>query len=190
MTDALFSAIPGDVQLTDFDVALEPGGGRFAMSPVVHGLSLRISAKGVQMLAQALVDEADRRAPVGLRLKDARVADGGIDLYLRVEKGIFGSDLSTRLVLSAPGGQVLRVEIVDTGMPSWLPLDMMLDEAVKRSNGAVQRDPQNRRALLLDPVTLMTRAGVPGRFAPGRWDVATSPAGVALTFREGSAGAA
>ena len=60
---------------------------------------------------------------------------------------------------------------------------MLLEEAVKRSNGAVRRDPANRSALLLDPATLLARAGVPARFAPGRWDVATNAAGIDLTFR-------
>lgn len=175
--------IPGHLQLTDFDVSLEPGGSH-ALRPLVHGLRLRISERGVQQLAQGLADEADRRAPLGVRLKDAHVGPAGIDLDLRMEKGIFGGDLAARLALSAPGGDLLRLELTDLGMPAWVPLDMLLDQAVARSGGAVRRDPAHRRALLLDPAALMTRAGVPGRFAPGRWDVATSTEGIELTFRE------
>jgi hypothetical protein len=175
--------LPGHMQLTDFDVSLEPGGPH-ALRPVVQGLCLRISERGVQQVAQGLADEADRRAPVGVRLKDAHVGPAGVDLSLRMEKGIFGGDLSARLTLSAPGGEELRVELTDLGMPAWVPLDMLLDQAVTRGGGAIRRDPGNRRALFLDPAALLVRAGVPGRFAPGRWDVVTSADGIELTFRE------
>ena len=65
----------------------------------------------------------------------------------------------------------------------------MLDEAVKRGGGAVRRDPANNRALLLDPAALLARLGVPGRFAPGRWDVGASAEGIDLTFHENAASA-
>jgi hypothetical protein len=172
------------MQLTDLDVSLERGDPRHPLRPVVQGLRLRISQQGLTELAQGLVDEADRRAPVGLRLLGTRVSPNGIDLFLRVEKGIFGSDLSTRLGLSAPDGQELRVELTDTDMPGWIPLDMFLDEAVKRGGGAVRRDPGHRRALLLDPAALLARGGLPGRFAAGTWNVTTDVNGLDLTFRE------
>lgn len=181
--------LPGHVQLTDFDISLEPGDIRHPPRPVVQGLRLRVSHRGLQMLAQGLVDEADRRAPVGIQLKDVRVGPNGIDLYLKMAKSIFSSDLSTRLALSAPGGQELRVELTDSDMPSWVPLEMLLDEAAKRGGGGVRRDPGNRHALLLDPAALMARGGVPGRFAPGRWEVTTSADGLDLTFRESAGGA-
>ena len=53
----------------------------------------------------------------------------------------------------------------------------------KRGGGGIRRDPDHRRALLLDPAALLARGGMPGRFAPGRWDVATSTDGIDLTFR-------
>jgi hypothetical protein len=173
---------PGHIQLEDFEITLEPGDSRHPFRPVVHGLRLRISAEGLRQLAQALVDEADKRAPVGLKLVNARVGPQGLDLYLRVAKGIFGSDLSTRISLSAPGGEMLRAELTDTDMPAWMPLDVLLEQAVKRGGAAVARDPDNRRALLLDPAALLALLGVPGRFAPGRWDVATSGEGIDLSF--------
>jgi hypothetical protein len=181
MGDAAPGTIPGHIQLTDFDITLEPGQ---PLRPVVHGLRLRISARGLRELAQALVDEADKRAPVGVKLVDARVGPRGIELYLRVAKGIFGSDLSTRISLSSPGGEVLRAELTDTDMPSWMPLDLLLEQAVNRGGGAVTRDPENRRALLLDPAALLARLGVPGRFSSGLWDVATSSEGIELAFQE------
>ena len=190
MRDPAPGSLPSDIQLTEFDVSLEPGGEQSTPRPVVQGLRLRLSRRGVQRLAQGLADEADRRAPVGVRLQDARVGPAGVDLYLRMQKGIFGSDLSARLALSAPGGNELRVELIDTGVPAWAPLDMLFDEAVKRGGGAVRRDPGNRRALLLDPAALLARFGVPGRFAPGRWDVATSDAGIELSYREHPPGGA
>jgi hypothetical protein len=172
------------MQLTDLDISLEPGDARYPMRPVVRGLRLRVSDRGLTQLAQALVDEADRRAPVGMQLKDVRVGPQGIELFLRMAKSIFSSDLSTRLVLSAPGGNELRVELTDTDMPAWVPLDMLLDEATKRGGDGVRRDPGNPRALLLDPAALLARGGVPGRFAPGRWAVTTSADGLDLSFRE------
>jgi hypothetical protein len=177
------------MQLTDLDISLEPGDARYPMRPVVRGLRLRVSDRGLTQLAQALVDEADRRAPVGMQLKGVRVGPQGIELFLRMAKSIFSSDLSTRLVLSAPGGTELRVELTDTDMPAWVPLDMLLDEAAKRGGDGVRRDPGNQRALLLDPAALLVRGGVPGRFAPGRWTVTTSADGLDLSFRE-SAGEA
>ena len=188
MADAASGKLPGHIQLTDFDISLEPGDIRHPLRPVVHGLRLRVSDRGLKILAQALVDEAGRRAPVDVALRDVRVGPGGIELVLRVAKSIFSSDLSTRLALSAPGGEELRVELTDTDMPVWVPLDMLLDEAAKRGGGAVRRDPGNRGALLLDPAALLARAGVPGRFAPGRWDVATSSGGLELTFHESARG--
>ena len=136
------------------------------------------------MLAQGLVDEADRRAPVGLKLKGVRVGAEGVDLFLRVEKGAFGSDFSTRISLSAPGGQALRLEMSDEDLPVWVPLEMLLNAAVQYGGGAISRDPADKGALLLDPAALLTRFGVPGRFAPGRWAVNTSTDGIDLTFRE------
>ena len=189
MTDPAPGQFPGHMQLTDLDVSLERGDAHHPLRPVVQGLRLRISQQGLTELAQGLVDEADRRAPVGLRLLGTRAGADGIDLFLRVEKSIFGSDLSTRLGLSAPGGQELRVELTDTDMPSWVPLDMFLDESVRRGGGAVRRDPGHRRALLLDPAALLARGGLPGRFAPGTWNVTTDANGLDLTFREGAAAA-
>jgi hypothetical protein len=184
MGDSVPGMFPGHMQFTDFDISLEPGNAQHPIRPVVQGLRARISPKGLQALMQSLVDEADRRAPVGMQLKGVRVGPGGIELFLRVAKSIFSSDLSTRLSLSAPGGNELRVELTDTDMPAWVPLDMLLDEAVKRGGDGVRRDPGNRHALLLDPAALLARAGVPGRFAPGLWNVTTSADGLDLTFRE------
>lgn len=188
MNDAAIGRFPRHIQLSNFDVSLERGsGGR--LQPVVQGLQAKVTDEGLRELVQGLVDEADRRAPVGLSLKSVSAGPAGIDLRLRIEKSIFRADLATRLVLSAPGGQLLRVELTDVEAPAWAPLDVMLDEAVKRSGGAVRRDPGNNRALLLDPVALLARLGVPGRFAPGRWDVATSSEGIELSFREAAGGA-
>ena len=184
MGDPVLGILPGHMQLTDFDISLEPGTVQHPIRPVVQGLRVRVSARGLQALMQSLVDEADRRAPVGMQLKGVRVSPLGIELFLRVAKSIFSSDLSTRLSLSAPGGNELRMELTDTDMPAWVPLDMLLDEAVKRGGAGVRRDPNNRKALLLDPAALLARAGVPGRFAPGQWNVTTSADGLDLTFRE------
>ena len=184
MAEPVPGMLPGHLQLTDFDISLEPGNARHPIRPVVQGLRLRVSQRGLQALTQSLVDEADRRAPVGIQLKGVRVGPPGIELFLRMAKSIFSSDISTRLSLSAPGGAELRVELTDTDMPAWVPLDMLLDEAVKRGGEGVRRDPGNRNALLLDPAALLARAGVPGRFAPGQWNVTTSVDGLELTFRE------
>src|SRR5919107_335723 len=189
MDDPAPGKLPGHMQLTEFDISLERGDARYPLRPVVQGLGLRISERGLQALAQALVDEADRRAPVGIRLKDVRVGPQGIELSARMTKAIFSSDLATRLVLSAPGGNELRVELTDTNMPAWVPLDMLLDEAARRGGDGVRRDPGSRSALLLDPAALLARGGVPGRFAPGRWDATTSADGLVLTFRESAGGA-
>ncbi len=189
MGDPAAGMLPGHMQLTELDISLERGDARYPIRPVVQGLRLRISDRGLQALAQALVDEANRRAPVGIKLKGARVGPQGIELTMRMTKSIFSSDISTRLVLSAPGGNELRVELANTDMPAWIPLDMLLNEAAKRGGGALRRDPGNRNALLLDPAASLARAGVPGRFATGRWDVATSADGLELNFRESAGGA-
>ena len=190
MGDPVPGTLPGHVhlQLTDFDISLEPGTAQHPIRPVVQGLRLRVSPRGLEALTQTLVDEADRRAPVGMQLKGVRVSPRGIELFLRMAKSIFSSDLSTRLNLSAPGGNELRVELTDTDMPAWVPLDMLLDEAVKRGGAGVRRDPGHRSALLLDPAALLARAGVPGRFAPGQWAVTTSTDGLDLSFRESARG--
>lgn len=183
------ASVPGTLsthlQLTDFDLALERGSnGR--LQPVVQGLRVHVTPEGLQVLTRGLIDEADRRGPVDLRLEDVRVGPAGIDLTLRVEKSFFRSELAIRLVLTAPGGQVLRLELIEVDVPGWMPLDLLFEEAVKRGGDAVRRDPANRRALLLDPAALLTRFGVPGRFAPGRWDIQTGDDGVTLAFREGA----
>ena len=188
MGEPALGKLPGHMQLTDFDISLERGDAKNPLRPVVQGLRLRVSGRGLQALVQALADEVDRRAPVGIKLKDVRVGPQGIELSARMTKAIFSSDLSTRLVLSAPDGDELRVELTDTDMPAWVPLDMLLDEAARRGGG-VRRDPGNRSALLIDPAALLARAGVPGRFAPGRWDVTTSVDGLELRFRESAGGA-
>jgi hypothetical protein len=188
MGDPVPGILPGHMQLTDFDISLEPGTAKHPIRPVVQGLRVRVSARGLEALVQTLVDEADRRAPVGVQLKGLRVSPQGIELFMRMAKSIFSSDLSTRLILSAPGGNELRVELTDTDMPAWVPLDMLLDEAVKRGGDGVRRDPGHRSALLLDPAALLARAGVPGRFAPGQWTVTTSTDGLDLTFRESACG--
>ncbi len=189
MGDPVPGMLPGHMQLTDFDISLEQGTVQHPIRPVVQGLRLRVSPRGLEALTQTLVDEADRRAPVGMQLKGVRVGPPGIELFLRMAKSIFSSDISTRLSLSAPGGAELRMELTDTDMPNWVPLDMLLDEAVKRGGGGVRRDPGSRNALLLDPAALLARAGVPGRFAPGQWNVTTSADGLDLTFRESARGA-
>ena len=79
---------------------------------------------------------------------------------------------------------MLRAELTHLEMPGWVPLDLLLDAAVKQAGGAVQRDPGNARALLLSPARLLTSFGVPGRFAPGVWSVSTSAAGIDLGFHE------
>src|SRR5918996_1632791 len=158
MGDPAPGKLPGHMQLTDFDISLERGDARYPLRPVVQGLRLRVSDRGLHALAQALVDEADRRAPIGIKLKGVRVGPRGIELAARMTKSIFSSDLATSLVLSARGGD------------------------------GVRRDPGNRNALLLDPAALLVRGGVPGRFAPGRWDVTTSADGLVLTFRESAGG--
>jgi hypothetical protein len=189
MGDPALGKLPRHIQLTDFDISLERGDARYPMRPVVQGLRLRVSDRGLHALAHVLVDEADRRAPVGIKLRGLQVGPQGIELSARMTKSIFSSDLATRLVLSAPGGNELRVELTDTDVPAWVPLEMLLDEAAKRGGDGVRRDPGNRNALLLDPAALLVRGGVPGRFAPGRWDVTTSADGLVLTFRESAGGA-
>ena len=72
MGDSALGKLPGHMQLTDFDISLERGDARYPMRPVVQGLRLRVSDRGLQALAQVLVDEADRRAPVGIKLKAFR----------------------------------------------------------------------------------------------------------------------
>jgi hypothetical protein len=183
LDDPARGTLPALIRLTDFDLSLEPGiSGR--LQPVVQRLRAQISGDGLHALAKAITDEAAQRAPVGVALKDLDVGPSGITLALRVEKSIIRGDLSTRLVLSAPDGKYLRVELADVDVPVWVPLDVMLDAAVKRSDGAVWRDPANRSALILDPAALLARSGVQGRFAPGQWAVTTSDAGVDLTFTE------
>jgi hypothetical protein len=176
--------LPRHLQITDFDVSLERGS-TGQLQPVVQGLRVHVTPDGLQALALGLVAEADRRAPATLWLEDVRVGPAGIDLVVRVEKSFFRSDLAIRLVFSAPGGEVLRIEVIEVDVPAWMPLDLLHDEASKRGGAAVRRDPANRRALLLDPAALLTRFGVPGRFAPGRWEVATGADGIVLAFREG-----
>jgi hypothetical protein len=171
------------LQISDFGLSLEPGP---AGPPqlLVQSLQARLSAEGLRFLAEGGIEEAARRAPVGLQLEAVQVSDAGIDLKLRISKSIIKSSMGTRLVLSAPGGDVLRAELTDLEMPGWVPLDLLLDAAVKQAGGGVQRDPGHPRALLLNPAALLASFGVPGRFAPGAWSVSTSAAGIDLGFRE------
>lgn len=175
--------LPTHIQLSDFAISMEPGPGNRPQA-VVKNLQVRVTQPGLEALMEGMVAEADRKAPVGLTLKNVAASAAGIDVVLRIEKSIFRSDLSTRLVFSALGGKLLRVDLTELEMPAWMPFDPLLDEAIKRAGGAVQRDPQAKRALLLDPAELLTRFGVPGRFGPGLWAVATSDAGLDLAFQE------
>lgn len=171
------------LQISDFGLSLEPGpGGR--PQPLVQTLQARLTEDGLRFLAQGGIEEAARRAPVGMQLEALQVSDAGIDVKLRISKSIIKSSMGTRLVLSAPGGDVLRAELTNLEMPGWVPLDLLLDTAVKQAGGAVQRDPGNSHALLLNPARLLSSFGVPGRFAPGAWSVNTSAAGIDLGFRE------
>jgi hypothetical protein len=171
------------LQISDFGLSLEPGsGGR--PQPLVQSLQARLTADGLRFLAQGGIEEAARRAPVGMQLEGLQVSDAGIDVKLRISKSIIKSSMGARLVLSAPGGDVLRAELTNLEMPGWVPLDLLLDTAVKQAGGAVQRDPGNSHALLLSPARLLSSFGVPGRFAPGTWSVSTSVAGIDLGFRE------
>jgi hypothetical protein len=176
-------ALPTHVQLSDFAISLEPGPASRPQA-VVKSLQVRVTQPGLEALLLGMVAEADRKAPVGLSLKRVTASAAGVDVVLRIEKSIFRSDLSTRLVFSAPGGTLLRVDLTELEMPAWVPFDPLLDEAIKRAGGAVRRDPVAKRALLLDPAELLTRFGVPGRFGPGEWAVATSDAGLDLAFQE------
>src|SRR5688500_5829390 len=88
MGDPAPGKLPGHMQLTDFDISLERGDARYPIRPVVQGLRLRISDRGLQALAQALVEEANRRAPVGIALKGVRVGPNGIELATRMTKSI------------------------------------------------------------------------------------------------------
>lgn len=183
MSGSVPGKLPRHLQVTDFDVSLAPGGdGR--LQPVVQGLRVFLTVEGLRALAEELALEADRRAPVGLTLQDVRLGPGGVFLALRIQKSILRGDLATRLVLTAPGGEMLRVEFADVAAPAWVPFDLLLDEAAKRGGSAVSRDTTSGRALLLDPAALLARFGIPGRFAPGRWDVATTVEGLTLTFSE------
>ncbi|MEZ4564787.1 MAG: hypothetical protein R2853_18815 [Thermomicrobiales bacterium] len=171
------------LQISDFGLSLEPGpGGR--PQPLVQSLQARLSADGLRVLVEGGVEEAARRAPVGMHLETVQVSDAGIDLKLRISRSIIKGSLGTRLVLTAPGGDLLRAELTNLEMPGWVPLDLLLDAAVRQAGGAVQRDPGNSRALLLNPAALLTSFGVPGRFAPGVWSVRTSTAGIDLGFHE------
>jgi hypothetical protein len=171
------------LQISDFGLSLEAGSGA-RPQPLVESLQARLSAEGLRVLAEGGIEEAARRAPVGLQLETVQVSDAGIDIKLRISKSIIKGNMGTRLVLSAPGGEVLRAELTNLEMPAWAPLDLLLDAAVKRAGGAVQRDPGNARALLLNPAALLTSFGVPGRFAPGHWSVSTSADGIDLGFHE------
>ncbi len=176
-------ALPTHIQLSDFAISLEPGPGSRPRA-LIRSLRVRVTQSGLEALLQGMVSEADRKAPVGLSLKHVGASAAGVDVALRIEKSIFRGDLSTRLVFTAPGGTLLRVDLTELEMPAWVPFDPLLDEAIKRAGGAVRRDPRAKRALLLDPAEVLTRFGVPGRFGPGQWDVATSDAGIDLAFQE------
>ncbi|MFT4039812.1 MAG: hypothetical protein QM692_16665 [Thermomicrobiales bacterium] len=174
---------PPHLQISDFGLSLEVGPAG-TPQPVVQTLQARLSPAGLHFLAEGGIAEAGRRAPVGMQLQSIAVNDAGIDVKVRISKSIIKGELGTRLALSAPGGQLLRVELTNVEMPAWVPLDLVLEAAVKRSNGLVQRDPANSRALLLNPATLLSSFGVPARFAPGKWAVATSTDGIDLGFQE------
>lgn len=174
---------PPQLQISDFGLSLEPGAGG-KPQPVVQSLQARLSAAGLQVLTEGAIEEAAKRAPVGMQLQSVSVSDAGVDVKVRISKSIIKGELGTRLVLSAPGGQLLRAEMTNVEMPAWAPLDLLLEAAVKRSGGLVQRDPQNSRAVLLNPAALLSSFGVPGRFAPGRWAVVTSADGIDLGFQE------
>ena len=84
MGDPALGKLPRHIQLTDFDISLERGDARYPMRPVVQGLRLRVSDRGLHALAHVLVDEADRRAPIGIKLKGVRVGPQGIELAARI----------------------------------------------------------------------------------------------------------
>lgn len=173
----------GDLTVDGLDLTLVPNDGPVPVAPILNAVRVTVSPNGFRVVVGAAVAEANGRAPVNLALKRADLIDGGLQVVARASKGPFGSDVGAQVLLSVVDGRLLRADLVEVDAPKWVPVDTMIEVALKQAGGLVEPIPGEPRSFLVDPVRLLASTGVPGDLAPGGvWSVDATPQGLTLAF--------
>jgi len=171
-----------DLQISDLALSLEPGTS-VPLQPLVHRLRLQMSDAGFVKLLRAVTTLADARAPVDIELTSCRLVEGGAEVSARAGKGLLKAALSATIAATVLAGREIRCELTNLAVPAWVPVDRFLQQAIARANIAGLRlDPDNPRAVLLDPAALLEREGLPARLAPGAWTLAIAPMQLDLAY--------
>lgn len=174
-----------DLHISDLAVTLEPGPPEAPLQPLVHRLGLQLSDVGFAKVIGALVAIADQRAPVDITLASCRLVPDGAELSARAGKGILRATLTTTIATSVVGGKEIRCELTDLQVPAWVPVDRLLERAIGSAGiEGLRLDPDNPRAILVDPAVILASQGLPAHLAPGAWSLDITSAVLNLGFAE------
>jgi hypothetical protein len=175
-----------DVQISNVRLRLDPGQGGMPFEPLVESLTLDLSSDAFLKIVQQGIRMVGGRAPVDVELTSANLVEGGAEIVAKVKRSILKADLRARLAFSAPTGDAIRVRIAELDAPKWVPVDMVLGQAMTMAANrpGFSRVPGDDRAIDVDPAAVLLSRGIPAKLAnPGAWSVSPTASVLSVDYR-------
>lgn len=179
-----------DVVLTNLSLDLRPETGSIPFTPIVHSLHVELAHPALIKGVKAVLAMSRSRLPVEVEFEDAVFVPGGAEITVTAGLNRFLKAKATAVVgIAAHRSNTVSVEIREIRTLGKLSvegivgpmIEKALDKAAQRPG--IERDPNRKQGLLVNPDELLKSQGVPLEFAqPGGWTVACEPRQLTARF--------
>lgn len=174
-----------DFRIHDLQLALKPGAGKPPFTAVVQTLRAELPPEGLDTIVREGLRAAAPKLPMDVEIRETRLVPGGLQISARAKRSLLKADLVATVHISSPDGKVIRVRLAQMDAPVWVPVKLVVDQAIQMAAARFGLRPVagDDRAVDLDPVLLMRTAGVPMTFDDlGVWSVDATAAGLSMIF--------
>jgi hypothetical protein len=164
---------------------LDPGQGKMPFEPLVESIALDLSPEAFLKIVQQGLRMVGPRVPVDIELTSARLIDGGAEIVAKAKKSILKADLRAKLAFQSADGDAIRVRIAELDAPKWVPVDLVLGQAMTMaaSKPGLSRVAGDDRAVDVDPAVVLASRGIPAKLAqPGAWTVNPTAASLSVAY--------
>ncbi len=175
-----------DVQLDAIQIRLDPGNGRFPLTPILQSIRAVLSPTAVEKLCRIAVKLADARAPLDLELLGSELTDGGAIVRARAKKGLLRADIQARIGIASVGPRAVRVTLQQLDAPVWVPANYVLEHAfaIAAARPGITRVDGETNALDIDPEAMLDQFELPALIQrPGAWSVQPTTRSIALHYQ-------